>query len=138
MACCVAGSSKPVLGSFQSVDAIQLRGFVIGTLECHSRPGPFASNLVGLLRGSWRTSEGEWPEYSCFLESAEEGDWICILLGGLVPYVLRPCDATDVLSAITVPDSPQCYFIGEFFLGNVMDGEAMDLEDIAYLDFVLR
>jgi hypothetical protein len=49
---------------------------------------------------------------------SEIGDTICILLGGCVPFVLR--------------DTGDGYFkfIGECYIHGIMDGEAMDSQDI--------
>jgi len=46
------------------------------------------------------------------------GDKMCILLGGCVPFVLR--DTGD-----------GCFrFIGECYIHGIMDGEAMESEDV--------
>jgi len=47
-------------------------------------------------------------------EDVKEGDVICILFGGKVPYALRPRDGHYL-------------FLGECYVHGIMDGEAMDM-----------
>jgi hypothetical protein len=47
---------------------------------------------------------------------AEVGDKTCVLYGGRVPYVIRPCGNGEYA------------FIGECYLDGFMDGETMDLD----------
>jgi hypothetical protein len=46
-------------------------------------------------------------------QSAEEAEWICVLLGGRTPFVLRPREDRYEL-------------IGPCYVHGIMDGEAMD------------
>jgi hypothetical protein len=55
-------------------------------------------------------------------EGAEHGDIICVLAGGRVPYVLRPCD--DGFYRL----------VGECYVDGAMHGEA--LKDRPYQDLL--
>lgn len=72
---------------------------------------------------------------------AAQGDWVCILLGGLVPCVLRPRNRTIHGPPNTMRESPDCEFIGECYTPDFMHGQVMDVvgrKDFSYIDFSLR
>jgi hypothetical protein len=75
--------------------------------------------------GSRRFCCTENGRLGCMPNRAEVGDMICIFLGAGVPYVIRPCG------------NDRYTFIGECYLHGVMDGEAMDMEDIKLQEFAL-
>ena len=56
---------------------------------------------------------------------AQDGDKICILLGGQVPYVLREQDEHYVL-------------IGEYYFHGIMKGEALQGTESDLQDFEIR
>jgi hypothetical protein len=58
-------------------------------------------------------------------QNAKIGDLICVLYGGSVPYVLRPCG------------NGQYTYVGDCFVYGLMDGEALDMEDIKTKEFAL-
>ena len=55
------------------------------------------------------------------LSTVREGDCICVLLGGDVPYVLRP-------------EGENWHFVSEAYVHGIMDGEAMDWATKSQLD----
>jgi hypothetical protein len=61
-----------------------------------------------------------------FQNPAEVRDWICVLLGGPVPHVLRSCDSNTALSAIIATEHLRFFFIGECWVESFMSGEAME------------
>ena len=57
---------------------------------------------------------------------SKEGDWIFVVLGADIPYVLRPgADGSHEL-------------IGEAYVQGIMDGEVMQMEQIPVQDIALR
>lgn len=52
------------------------------------------------------------------------GDEICVLYGGRVPYVVRPCEKGYI-------------FIGECYIHGLMHGEAMNMKQLKSRDFAL-
>ena len=70
-------------------------------------------------------------------KESRPGDSICILLGGNVPYLLRPRTS----SALDDAGNKTWEFIGECYVRGIMDGEAMDqISDrtVEYTDFEIR
>jgi len=53
------------------------------------------------------------------------GDWICVLHGANVPYVLHPVD------------DEQFKLVGDCYLHGIMDGEAMDMPALKTREFVI-
>lgn len=72
------------------------------------------------------------------LGTFREGDWICLLLGGDTPFILRPSKPATVQHADEVEDWE---FIAECYVHGVMDGEAMEMTKgpgFKYKDFVME
>jgi len=62
-------------------------------------------------------------------EEGQEGDMICVLMGGEVTFILRK------------NGDSHCHLIGECYVHGIMDGKAMDaVEDgrISLQDFVIK
>ena len=59
--------------------------------------------------------------------STRVGDMICVLFGGNVPFVVRPCEGTN-----------EFILIGETYLHGFMQGEALDMEGAVAREFKLR
>ena len=57
-------------------------------------------------------------------KSAAAGDVVCVLYGGRVPFVLRPCGKGYTL-------------IGECYIHGLMDGEAIDMKQLESREFAL-
>jgi hypothetical protein len=140
-----AGSSKPIFGSSRSKDVIKLRGFVVGTFERythldHPRVAHAHEEGTSLVSGEWLASAFFDSDFSSgsFPTSAEEGDWICILFGGPLPYVLRPCAPSLRRSAPSKAGrSPRCRFIGACWVSELMGGYAMLAKPRRSKNFVL-
>ena len=70
-----------------------------------------------------------------------QGDWVCILLGGPVPYVLRPRERILHSPSNTMREFADCDFIGECYTPGFMHGQAVNLntrKDFNYIDLVLH
>jgi hypothetical protein len=134
-----AGSSKPVVGSSHGTSEIQLQGFILGILEsrCDRRMDSRLEEISDVALVPRSCSTGHESRYGSFPESAEVGYWTCILLSGPVPYVLTPCDSNIALSATIAAEHPRFFFIGECWVEGFMSGKAMELNDIAPIDFIL-
>ncbi len=68
------------------------------------------------------------------------GDQLCVLLGGKVPYILRPVIEESSISSDNDPQTSCHSFIGGCYIDGLMDGEAMDSpekEEVELQDFVL-
>ena len=59
------------------------------------------------------------------------GDRICVLSGGRMPYVLRPCHKK---TGEDVSDSLEYTFIGDAYVHGLMDGEAFDMVEKGSLE----
>jgi hypothetical protein len=72
------------------------------------------------------------------LRSLKPGDWICVLLGGDTPFILRPGRAVSTMEEAHHVEHWQ--FVSECYVHGLMDGEAMDRVKeprFEYKDFVL-
>jgi hypothetical protein len=56
---------------------------------------------------------------------AKVGDYVCIIPGCAVPFIVREDDEKYVL-------------IGECYIHGIMDGEAMDMEEYKIQDIILK
>jgi hypothetical protein len=61
----------------------------------------------------------------CVPQAAQVGDRICVLYGGRLPFVIRPCG-----------DGRYTY-VGNCYLQGIMDGEAVDMKDLEEEEFML-
>lgn len=68
---------------------------------------------------------GDHPDqYLCMADvNARVGDWICILFGGDVPFVLRKQEQSP--SQIKPNGEDVWQLIGECYVDGIMDGEAL-------------
>ncbi|KAH9210809.1 heterokaryon incompatibility protein-domain-containing protein [Leptodontidium sp. 2 PMI_412] len=83
--------------------------------------GPLLS-LITFHRSFCITGEGRMGEMP---QNAKVGDLVCVLFGGKVPYVLRP------------RGDGRYTYVGDCFVYGLMDGEAMDMENIQAQEFAL-
>ena len=81
--------------------------------------------VIGLMNKNRRFCSTTDGRIGLVPRSAAAGDVICVLYGGRVPYVLRPCKDGYTL-------------IGECYIHGLMDGEAMDREQFESREFALR
>ncbi len=81
--------------------------------------------VIGLMNKNRRFCSTTDGRIGLVPRSAAAGDVICVLYGGRVPYVLRPCKDEYTL-------------IGESYIHGLMDGEAMDLGQFESREFALR
>jgi Heterokaryon incompatibility protein (HET) len=62
---------------------------------------------------------------ACVPQAAEVGDRICVLYGGRLPFVIRPCDGGRYT------------YVGNCYLQGIMNGEAVDMKDLEEEEFML-
>lgn len=53
----------------------------------------------------------------------KEGDLVCILYGGRIPYILRPVDT----ATIDGPKKPVCKIVGDSYVPGLMYGEVITM-----------
>jgi hypothetical protein len=78
-----------------------------------------------------------WPRHRCFCSTRDSrlgwvprmtapGDVVCILKGGRVPDVLRPCAGGTYT------------WVGECYVHGLMEGEAMSMSDFKIQEFTIQ
>ena len=80
--------------------------------------------VIGLMNNNRRFCSTTDGRIGLVPRSSAAGDLICVLYGGRVPYVLRPCEIGYSL-------------IGECYIHGLMNGEAMDMEQMESREFAL-
>ena len=80
--------------------------------------------VIGLMNKNRRFCATIGGRIGMVPRSAAAGDVLCVLYGGRVPFVLRPCEKGYTL-------------IGECYIHGLMDGEAMDMDQLESREFAL-
>ena len=80
--------------------------------------------VIGLMNKNRRFCATIGGRIGMVPRSAAAGDIVCVLYGGRVPFVLRPCEKGYTL-------------IGECYIHGLMDGEAMDMDQLESREFAL-
>jgi hypothetical protein len=62
--------------------------------------------------------QDDWHRLGWVSRRAQQGDMVCVLYGGAVPFVLREMD------------DGCCRMIGECYVDGLMQGEAMQMRDV--------
>ncbi len=78
---------------------------------------------LGRWAYGWRLCTTDNGRLGRVLSSVQTGDVVCVLYGGEVPYVIRPCG------------DGQFKFVGSCYIHGLMDGEALQIEGLEDEEF---
>jgi hypothetical protein len=116
------------LHQIQSEQSVEQARHVHPGVHMHRNAGPDEAVLPCLSDSLFlaKTTENGVTDIGLCPHTAQVGDAVVVLLGGHVPYILRPAQAvigTDGLRGLV------CYLVGEAFYQGYMDGKAVqDME----------
>ena len=113
-----------------------------GTLDAHEFRSRFDEVLPGQF--AWRAISRALCG-RCFVSiddvymglappTAREGDIVVVLYGGNVPYIMRRAEDKDYMlrDEISGGDALKAWqFVGEAYVHGLMDGQALDIENVS-------